>query len=151
MATQILVNIGSGNGSLPDGTKPLPEPMLTYLLLNPMKFIWGHYHKKIWRYQWKKKIEDSTFKIKSRYPRVNELMKYLMRYNLPFRRLLNMRGPSYLGLTRSILWLLMPWLLVSPGHQQSWYWLYRISRSLSYLRKDFNYLYNTNEEDWHKM
>ena len=30
MVTQILVNIGSGNGLLPDGTKPLPEPMLTY-------------------------------------------------------------------------------------------------------------------------
>ena len=25
-----LVNIGSGNGLLPDGTKPLPEPVLTY-------------------------------------------------------------------------------------------------------------------------
>ena len=25
--------------------------------------------------------------------------------------------------TRPILWLLMPWLLVSPGHQPSWYWL----------------------------
>ena len=30
METQILVNIGSGNGFLPDGTKPLPEPMLNY-------------------------------------------------------------------------------------------------------------------------
>ena len=29
MATYILVDIGSGNGLLPDGTKPLPEPMLT--------------------------------------------------------------------------------------------------------------------------
>ena len=28
--SQIWVNIGSGNGLLPDGTKPLPEPMLTY-------------------------------------------------------------------------------------------------------------------------
>ena len=27
---QIWVNIGSGNGLLPDGTKPLPEPMLSY-------------------------------------------------------------------------------------------------------------------------
>ena len=27
MATQNLVNISSGNGLLPDGTKPLPEPM----------------------------------------------------------------------------------------------------------------------------
>ena len=29
MATEIWVNIGSGNGLLPDGTKSLPEPMLT--------------------------------------------------------------------------------------------------------------------------
>ena len=26
----IWVNIGSGNGLVPDSTKPLPEPMLTY-------------------------------------------------------------------------------------------------------------------------
>ena len=30
MATGILVNLGPGNGLLPDGTKPLPEPMLIY-------------------------------------------------------------------------------------------------------------------------
>ena len=29
MATEIWVNIGTGNGMLPDDTKPLPEPMLT--------------------------------------------------------------------------------------------------------------------------
>ena len=29
MAREIWVDIGSGNGLLPDGTKPLPEPMLT--------------------------------------------------------------------------------------------------------------------------
>ena len=29
MATENWVNIGSGNGLLPDGTKPLPEPMLS--------------------------------------------------------------------------------------------------------------------------
>ena len=29
-ATRNWVNIGSGNGLLPNGTKPLPEPMLTY-------------------------------------------------------------------------------------------------------------------------
>ena len=51
---------------------------------------------------------------------------------------LNVRGPSYLGLTRSISWLLMPWLFTSPGHQQPWYWLYRICRSFSYLRKCLN-------------
>ena len=30
---------------------------------------------------------------------------------------LNVRGPSYLGLTRTISWLLMPWLLRSPGRK----------------------------------
>ena len=64
---------------------------------------------------------------------------------------LNMRGPSYLGLTRSISWLLMPWLLTSPGHLQPWYWLYSICRSFSYLRKCFKYLCQINVEEWHKM
>ena len=64
---------------------------------------------------------------------------------------LSMRGPSYLGLTRSISWLLMPWVLMSPGHQQPWYWLYRICTSFSYLRKDFKYLCQINVEEWHKM
>ena len=63
---------------------------------------------------------------------------------------LNVRGPSYLGLTRSISWLLMPWLLTSPGHQQPWYWLCIIGRFVSYLRKDFNYLRRINVEKWHK-
>ena len=53
---------------------------------------------------------------------------------------LNVWGSSYLGLSRSISWLLMPWLLTSPTHQQPWYWLHRICRSLSYLRKNFKYL-----------
>ena len=36
MALEILVNTGSGNGLLPDGTKPLPEPMLTII----SKVLW---------------------------------------------------------------------------------------------------------------
>ena len=64
---------------------------------------------------------------------------------------LNVRGSSYLGLTRSISWLLMPWLLTLPGHQQPWYWLYRMCRSFFYLRKDFKYLCQINVEEWHKM
>ena len=31
MVTQIWVSIGSGNGLLPDGAKPLPEPMLIFV------------------------------------------------------------------------------------------------------------------------
>ena len=49
MATEIWVNFGSGNGLLPDGTKPLPEPMLTNQHLGLMAFIRGHYHEKIWK------------------------------------------------------------------------------------------------------
>ena len=30
LATENLANTGSGNGLLPDSTKPIPEPMLTY-------------------------------------------------------------------------------------------------------------------------
>ena len=40
----------------------------------------------------------------------------------------------------SIPGLLMPWLHVSPSHQQPWYWLCRITRSLSSTRWDFNHL-----------
>ena len=32
MVAKIRVNIGSGNGLLPDGTKPLCEPWMTYIL-----------------------------------------------------------------------------------------------------------------------
>ena len=46
MATEIWVNIGSGNGLLPDGTKPLPEPMFTYHKYGPLTFIWGQFHKR---------------------------------------------------------------------------------------------------------
>ena len=36
---------------------------------------------------------------------------------------LSMQGPSFLDLTGSISWFLMPWLIVLPIHQQPWYWL----------------------------
>ena len=61
---------------------------------------------------------------------------------------LSVRGLSYLGLIRSMSWLLMPWLLASPGHQLPWC---KISKSLSYIRKDSNYLCHVNAEEWHKM
>ena len=64
---------------------------------------------------------------------------------------LSMQGPSYLGLIRSISWLLMPRLLASPGHQQPWYWLCEIGRTWSSMRKDSNYLCHVNVEEWHKM
>ena len=55
---------------------------------------------------------------------------------------------SYLGLTRSISWLLKPWLLSSPGHQQPCYWLCKLGRPMSYTRRDFNYLCHVIVEKW---
>ena len=46
-----LGNTGSGNGLLPDSTKPLPEPMLTHHQKGSVAFIRRHYNEKIWRYQ----------------------------------------------------------------------------------------------------
>ena len=43
MVSEILVNFGSVNGLVPDGTKPLPEPMLTYHEWDPLDFISGRY------------------------------------------------------------------------------------------------------------
>ena len=51
----------------------------------------------------------------------------------------------------SIPWLLMSWLLASPGHQQPWYWLCWIGRSLPYSRRNFNYLCLISVEEWHKI
>ena len=43
----------------------------------------------------------------------------------------HMRGLSDYNssMTRSITWLLMPWLLSSPGHQQPWYWMFWMNRT----------------------
>ena len=40
MVIQILVNIGSGSGLLPGGTKPSPKPMLTYHQRCSVAFTW---------------------------------------------------------------------------------------------------------------
>ena len=48
---RVLVNICSGNGLLPDGTKPLPEPMLTYHHWNLVTFISGRFHKRCLNHQ----------------------------------------------------------------------------------------------------
>ena len=47
-----IVNIGSGNGLVPDGTKLLPEPMMTnHLVTNHLVgFTWGQFHRKCLRY-----------------------------------------------------------------------------------------------------
>ena len=48
--------------------------------------------------------------------------------------------PEWFWMTRSISLLLMAWLLVSPGHQQLWYWLCWINISLTSIRNAFERL-----------
>ena len=43
MAVQIWVDIGSDNGLLPDGTKPLPNSMVTYHQWGAVTFTWELY------------------------------------------------------------------------------------------------------------
>ena len=51
MATYIWFNIGSVNGLLPDGTKPLPKPMLTSHYWGAVAFIWEQFCKRRISYQ----------------------------------------------------------------------------------------------------
>ena len=60
MATWNWVNIGPGNGLLPDSTKPLSEPMLTCHQQSPVAFILEHYDK-IKRHQSVKKVWELHF------------------------------------------------------------------------------------------
>ena len=74
MATEIWVNIGSGNGLLPDSTKPLPEPMLTDHQWSPMTFILGQFHKRCLNQQSLKSVWKITYlKFHSNLPGANEL------------------------------------------------------------------------------
>ena len=46
MVMDILVNIGSGNGLVPNGTKPLPEPMLACHEYGSVTFNWDKFYSK---------------------------------------------------------------------------------------------------------
>ena len=41
-----MINNGSGNGVLPNGTKPLPEPILTFHQWGPVALIWNWFQRK---------------------------------------------------------------------------------------------------------
>ena len=69
------VNIGSGNGLLPDGTKPLPEPMLTDHQWSPVTFILGQFHKRCLNHQSLKSVWKLRLKFNSNLPGANELIE----------------------------------------------------------------------------
>ena len=65
MAIGIWVNIGSGNGLLPDSPKPLHEPMLTDHQWNPVTFMLGQFHKRCINHQSLTSIWKSCLKFHS--------------------------------------------------------------------------------------
>ena len=69
MVTLIWVNIGSGNGLLPDGTKPLPEPMLTYHQWGNAPFMWGQFQPSITKIS----LKITSLKFIPNLPGANEL------------------------------------------------------------------------------
>ena len=73
MATGIWVNIGSGNGLLPDGTKPLPEPTLTYHHWGFVSFTILHEMHKIFVFDIHLKITNK--KLQPHPLEVNELIR----------------------------------------------------------------------------
>ena len=72
MATWIWVNIGSGNGLLPDGTKQLPEPMLTDHQWHSCIIVQGQFHKRCLNHQSLKSIWK-YLKFLSNFPGANQL------------------------------------------------------------------------------
>ena len=68
MAIEIWVSIGSGNGLLLDGTKPLPEPILTFHQSGPVTITCGQFRKK--------KNHLSNFC--SNFPVANELNSFML-------------------------------------------------------------------------
>ena len=71
--TWILVHIGSGNGLLPDGTKPLPEPMLTNHQWTLVALINDEYHINAQDFYLWYKFGKYSFKLHMHLLRANEL------------------------------------------------------------------------------
>ena len=70
-------NISSDNGLMPDGTKPLPEPMLTDHQWSPVTFTLGQFHKRCLNHQSLKSIWKSNITFHSNFPGTNELIYVL--------------------------------------------------------------------------
>ena len=65
----IWVNTGSGIGLLPDGTKPLPEPMLISHQWGSVAFIWEQFCKRCISYQSQKLAWNYLSKMTVKSPR----------------------------------------------------------------------------------
>ena len=65
MGIYIWVSIGSGNSWLPDNTKPLPEPMLTYHQYGSVALTQDQFHKSAQDINSENEFKESNCKITS--------------------------------------------------------------------------------------
>ena len=73
----LLSGIGSANGVLPNGTKPLVEPMLIYLQLGSVTCAWEQLHRKCSRIQLVTWIRKLHLKFLPHLPGTHELTLYV--------------------------------------------------------------------------
>ena len=72
MATYIWVNIGLGNGLLPDGTKPLPEPMFDLSSIRSRSIHLRAISKDTWAINHWDKLEITSLKFHPYLPGAND-------------------------------------------------------------------------------
>ena len=72
MEKKIWVNIGSGNGLLPGGTKSLPEPMLTFQCVS-VAFFWKQFHNECQTTVLLKNMKIILWRPLSHFSRTNDL------------------------------------------------------------------------------
>ena len=73
----IWVNLGSGNGLLPVGTKPLPKPMLTNHQWGLVPFTWGQFHRKYSRYKLDICLKITNLRLQTHLQGTNELISHV--------------------------------------------------------------------------
>ena len=61
------------HGLLPEGTKPLPEPMLTYHQLGLVAFIWGKFHRRYYSHHSLVSLKVTYLKLNWNLSGANEL------------------------------------------------------------------------------
>ena len=78
---QIWVNIGSANGLVPDGSKPLPEPMLNYDQKCLVASNLGQFNKASFSHQFMKiSLKITNLKFHQNLPGANEFSRIMQVY-----------------------------------------------------------------------
>ena len=178
-------NIGYGNGLVPSGNKPLPNPILAKLykcnfgqasecywkidtciysnkgcLISAFWQQWSNFQLTLHSlcsiiYVFPKKCISFQLWVhfQSWLDKRTSQISHVCLVNMPsgslcFRLTLLPLKLDYSCRSWSIPWMLMPWLLVLPGHQQPCYWLCIINSYLPFTSKDFKYLCHVSVKKW---